>query len=68
MSQLKSLPEILQELREFRASQPKHDLSVFRYRNEGHPFCAGGWVKDDEQEPVKRTKKSKKQVGSEGNE
>lgn len=59
----RSVAQILQDLRDFRASQPKHDLSVFRYRNEGHPFCAGGWVKDDE--PVKRTKKNKRQVESE---
>ena len=39
----RSLVQCLQDLREFRASQPAHDLSVFRYRNEGHPFCAGGW-------------------------
>lgn len=66
MSQLKSVHEILQELREFRASRPQHDMSVFRYRNSGHPFCAGGWVADDE--PVKRTKKIKRQVENAENE
>lgn len=53
----RSLAQILEDLREFRASRPQHDLSVFRYRNEGHPFCAGSWVKDDE--PVKKSKKRK---------
>lgn len=29
----RSLAQCLQDLRDFRASRPAHDLSVFRYRN-----------------------------------
>ena len=57
----RSLAQILQDLRDFRASQPAHDLSVFHYRNSGTPYCADNLQTS---EPVKRTKKSKRQVES----
>jgi len=52
----RSLAQILQDLRDFRATQPPHDLSVLRHRSYPTP---------SDSEPVRRTKKSKRNVGSE---
>lgn len=46
--------QCLQDLREFRATRPAHDLSVFRYRNAGKPACA-----NDGEQPVKPSKRRK---------
>lgn len=59
----RSLVQILQDLRDFRATQPPHDLSVLRHRS--YPTPVDSEDEQPENEPVRRTKKSKRNVESE---
>jgi len=59
-----SLQEILRELREFRAQQQPHDLSVLRHRYQ--PARDFNTEQENEQEqPVKKSKRNKRPVESE---